>query len=622
MPNPIEAQELDQNLYDEEDFLSCQTNGVIPLAGTDWRGVDQGNSLPRHLRATLPTIPTNSQLLDTTALPFALLVQPFAPLRYDEAPIPLVSNWVSGESAFDPPRAGTEEDEGPPRCEKCRGYINPWVKWSNGGRNWTCNLCAAQNPVPDTYFCHLAPNGARMDHASRPELQHGTVDFPVPRPYWAPQPPPSGSAVDSAIESGANFDALTSTASDLLGGLQQSLGQTSRGPSPGPGREREKEKAREKRLRKPAGLGRVFVIDVSYPSTQRGVVREACEAIRRGLYGNKTEQTNGDSEGQEDEDEVGLGKGERVAIVTVAESVGFWNLSPKSGAPRLLVVSDLDDMFIPFIDGFLVDPTESKSQIQNLLDMLPGMVEKSTEGNRVAAGSAIRGALAGLRMQGGQINLFLSSLPTYGAGLLKPRDDPSSSNTDKERLLFGPADPFWRQTAEELAEAGVGVNLFLFPDSYIDVATLGTLPQITGGEVFFHPKFQAVRDRENLQDELKRVLTRETVYNATIRIRCSNGLRVVDHIGNFYQRSLTDLEFGTLDDAKGFAAVLKHEARLDERQPAFVQVAVLYTSADGERRVRCLNMSFTTTSLIGNVFRFADLDAAVSVFMKDGESSP
>ncbi|RSH87037.1 COPII coat Sec23p-Sfb3p heterodimer component [Saitozyma podzolica] len=47
MPNPIEAQEMDQNLYDDEDFLSCQTRGLIPLAGTDWRGVDQGGSAGR-----------------------------------------------------------------------------------------------------------------------------------------------------------------------------------------------------------------------------------------------------------------------------------------------------------------------------------------------------------------------------------------------------------------------------------------------------------------------------------------------------------------------------------------------------------------------------------------------
>lgn len=44
VPNPVEAQEMDQNLYDDDDFLSCQPRGVMPLAGTDYRGVDQGRS--------------------------------------------------------------------------------------------------------------------------------------------------------------------------------------------------------------------------------------------------------------------------------------------------------------------------------------------------------------------------------------------------------------------------------------------------------------------------------------------------------------------------------------------------------------------------------------------------
>jgi protein transport protein SEC24 len=223
-------------------------------------------------------------------------------------------------------------------------------------------------------------------------------------------------------------------------------------------------------------------------------------------------------------------------------------------------------------------------------------------------------------MLGGQINLFLSQLPTLGPGKLTARDDPTSYNTDQERALFSASDPWWRNTAEELAECGVGVNAFFFPEQYTDVASVVTLAGITGGAAFFHPKFQPVRDRETLFDEIKRTITRETAYNATVRVRCSNGLRVSDHIGNFYQRNLTDLEFGTIDDAKAFAAVLRHEGqRLDERQPVYVQVAILYTSSDGHRRVRCLNMSLTTTSLIGNVFRFADIDAAVTVFMKDGK---
>lgn len=161
-----------------------------------------------------------------------------------------------------------------------------------------------------------------MDHQDRPELLHGTVDFPAPKTYWSLQPPPTGSLLDSAMDaSAANLssatDALSSTAADLLGGLQQSFGQTpTRGPSPAPGyKEREKERKREEmRLRRPQPLGRVFVLDVCNGSVQRGVVREVCEGIRKALYG----------VGEDDET---IGKCERIAIVTVAETVGFWNLS-------------------------------------------------------------------------------------------------------------------------------------------------------------------------------------------------------------------------------------------------------------------------------------------------------
>jgi len=231
--------------------------------------------------------------------------------------------------------------------------------------------------VPETYFSHLSANGQRMDHETRPELQHGTVDFLVPKIYWAPQPPPTGSLLDNAVDN--TTDALASTAQDLLSGLQSAVGDKSRGPSPMPNaREKEKERVKkEKRLRKPAGLGRVFVLDVSSGSVARGVLREVCEGIRTAIYSKRRETNGGGSSGQEveEEEEDGLGAGEKIAIVTVAESVGFWNLSVRrsgdmemthaqvqstAASPSLLVVSDLEDMFVPLHSGFLIDPVESR----------------------------------------------------------------------------------------------------------------------------------------------------------------------------------------------------------------------------------------------------------------------
>jgi protein transport protein SEC24 len=228
-------------------------------------------------------------------------------------------------------------------------------------------------------------------------------------------------------------------------------------------------------------------------------------------------------------------------------------------------------------------------------------------------------------LKGGQINLFLAALPTLGPGGLKAREDVGLYNTDKERSLSSPANPSWVETAESAAQCGVGINTFFFPDQYTDVASVGHLSAITSGESFFHPRFDATRDRWALQEELKRVISasptmsKEVAYDATLRVRCSAGLRVHEYLGNFYQRTMTDVELANVSERTALGVTMRYDSRLDEKELAYVQVATLYTTAAGERRVRLLNLSLHITSLIGNVFRFADLDGVVTIFAKEGD---
>ena len=46
-------------------------------------------------------------------------------------------------------------------------------------------------------------------------------------------------------------------------------------------------------------------------------------------------------------------------------------------------------------------------------------------------------------------------------------------NTEKEKILFGPQDHFYKTLAVNCVDAGICIDLFLFPNNYIDVATIG-----------------------------------------------------------------------------------------------------------------------------------------------------
>ncbi len=54
-------------------------------------------------------------------------------------------------------------DVGPVRCARCKAYMNPYMRWNNNGRNFTCNFCGLSNNTPDHYFNHLGPDGRRRD---------------------------------------------------------------------------------------------------------------------------------------------------------------------------------------------------------------------------------------------------------------------------------------------------------------------------------------------------------------------------------------------------------------------------------------------------------------------------
>lgn len=144
---------------------------------------------------------------------------------------------------------------------------------------------------------------------------------------------------------------------------------------------------------------------------------------------------------------------------------------------------------------------------------------------------------------------------------------------------------------------------------------------MTGGEIYFYPNYTAPRDNLKLSLEIKHALTRETGYQVLMKVRCSNGLQVSSYHGNFLQHSVgADIEFGVIDADKSVGVMFSYDGKLDSKLDAHFQCALLYTTAGGERRVRCTNTVASVSEGGMETMKFIDQDAVVNVIAKEGMS--
>ena len=57
------------------------------------------------------------------------------------------------------------------------------------------------------------------------------------------------------------------------------------------------------------------------------------------------------------------------------------------------------------------------------------------------------------------------------------------------QTILTPQIPFYTTLGQDCVTQGCGVDLFLFPNSYIDVATVGEVCRLTGGDIYKYDYF-------------------------------------------------------------------------------------------------------------------------------------
>ncbi|KAM3693658.1 hypothetical protein ACB098_07G000100 [Castanea mollissima] len=341
-----------------------------------------------------------------------------------------------------------------------------------------------------------------------------------------------------------------------------------------------------------------FLIDVSVSAVRSGMIEIVAQTIRSCL------------------DELPGYPRTQIGFATFDSAIHFYNMKSSLTQPQMMVVSDLDDIFVPLPDDLLVNLSESRSVVETFLDSLPSMFQDNVNVES-AFGPALKAAFMVMSQLGGKLLIFQNTLPSLGVGRLKLRgDDLRVYGTDKEHMLRIPEDQFYKQMAAELTKYQIAVNVYAFSDKYTDIASLGTLAKYTGGQVCYYPGFQSAIHGEKLRHELARDLTRETAWESVMRIRCGKGVRFTSYHGNFMLRSTDLMALPAVDCDKAYAMQLTLEETLLTTQTVYFQVALLYTASCGERRIRVHTAAAPVVADLGEMYRQADAGAVVSVLSR------
>lgn len=440
------------------------------------------------------------------------------------------------------------------RCKQCRIYMNPYVQFVQGGRLWICNVCFVHNEVPQEYYSPLDNEGKRLDTLQRIELTQAAHEIVAPDDYMVRPPVP------------------------------------------------------------PVFF---FVIDVSKNSILNGSLNIICDTIKQSLNQLSSKPRT------------------LIGFITFDSTLHFYTFDSKTEQPSMFVVTDLEDIFLPTPHELMVNLQDNRTQIDNFLTNLPSMFN-TTNDVESCSGSAIEAALLSVNRLGGRVSLFCSSLPSIGLYRLQNRETTTlknDSNADAaqntEHAKLQPATDSYKKYCMRASKYQVCVDIYLISTTtYIDVGTLGEIARFTGGEVYYYDNFNVHIHGSKLQHELHHSLVREQGWEAVIRVRATKGISINTFHGNFYLRGNDLLAVPCTDSDKSFTFTLQGDDNnssegggpqntLQGQNSIIVQSALLYTTSQGERRIRVFTLCVPIVHSIVELYRNINVNAIVNQVAKE-----
>lgn len=358
----------------------------------------------------------------------------------------------------------------------------------------------------------------------------------------------------------------------------------------------------------------LFVIDVSILSAKTGVLTIISDAIMNALdYLIQSNELT------------------KIAFITFDSAVHYYSFTEPGLKPMMMVDHELAENMPPPGHEMLITLSSFLESVQSFLTVLPQMFQ-STLKSTACLGSAVKAAYEVGKLLGGKMLLFSSAIPTVGLGKLDEKYDLKLIGTPKEISLIVPACDHYKTIAGQCTDAQISIDLFLasapgqgqtshagHDAAHHSAGSLSCLAQLTGGQIFSYPYFNALTDGAAFGSDIIYALSRDLAWEAVMRVRATHGVKIHHIIGNFSLRQQDMIVFPVLDAEKAVGVHFKVGESIDiatQGEDIYIQAGLLYTNTAGERKIRVMTRKIPLSSKLEPVQRAADTQGIVSLLAK------
>ena len=520
-----------------------------PLSNDIFEAIDNGNASPRYIRPSLCAPPTTKEVLKQVSIPMGFLATPFAAPENGESPVPLVDM----------------NEHLPPRCTRCKGYINCHVQWKDDGNSWICNLCTMSNTTPPWYYCSLDGAYQRLDRDLRKELSLGSIDFVVDKEYCLRpmQEPIYIFAIDvgsRALSSGFTIAAIRA--------IQNNLAHL-------PG-------------------------DIA---AKAGIITFS-DKIHYYLLPESSKPFDIDKVSimlSDADDPCAVLPMNRI-LLSISENLEKLNL-------LLRKIPELVPKVNTSVDNYMWStPIAAIKAAQLTLQSCGGRLFLFTPCHPTAGFGKIR--IKENNSAYGTVN----ELSMYGS--LNVLSNACKDPVEKDVYTL------YNDLIAACVGSYIGVDVFynIDSDEYREVALLSDLCMKTGGNMHILTGSMTIEDNvHRLEQALTTTVCNIVASEAVFKLRTSIGLKLERLLSKGrFDETLQELSLCVADRNCTVCCILEHDGSIVDEAKTYLQVAVLYTNLNKQRLVRVHNICLIASNNHTVIFRNADLDATTAIIAKMG----